>query len=106
MATKAGAINGMFQAKAIIDIDSGSSGATTYTSAITNKGSNNFVDPDEIICWPMLKLGDYKFHMSTQLAGLMAQVDTENGGCPYESPSNKKLPVRRNGYWRMEPKLT
>lgn len=91
MATKAGAINGMFQAKAIIDIDSGSSGATTYTAAITNKGSNNFVDPDEIICWPMLKLGDYKFHMSTQLAGLMAQVDTENGGCPYESPSNKNF---------------
>ena len=33
----------------------------------------------------MLKLGDYKFHMSTQLAGLIAQVDTGNGGCPYES---------------------
>lgn len=49
------------------------------------------MDPDEIICWPMLKLGDYKFHMSTQLAGLMAQVDTENGGCPYESPSNKNF---------------
>lgn len=39
----------------------------------------------------MLKLGDYKFHMSTQLAGLMAQVDTDNGGCPYESPSNKSF---------------
>ena len=27
--------------------------------------------------------------MSTQLAGLMAAVDTGNDGCPYESPSNK-----------------
>ena len=27
--------------------------------------------------------------MSTQLAGLMATIDTRNGGCPYESPSNK-----------------
>lgn len=40
---------------------------------------------------PMLKLGNYKFHMSTQLAGLIAQVDAGNGGCPYESPSNKNL---------------
>ena len=37
----------------------------------------------------MAKLGDYKFHLSTQMAGLMAQIDTGNGGCPYESPSNK-----------------
>ena len=91
MATKAGGINGMFRAKALIDIDSSSAGATNYTAAIAEKGGNNFVDVDEIVCWPMLKLGSYKFHMSTQLAGLMAQVDAGNGGCPYESPSNKSL---------------
>ena len=91
MATKAGGINGMFQAKALIDIDSSSAGATSYTAAITEKSGNNFVDVDEVTCWPMLKLGEYKFHMSTQLAGLMAQVDTDNGGCPYESPSNKNF---------------
>ena len=39
----------------------------------------------------MIKLGDYQFHLSTQLAGLMAKVDTLNAGCPYESPSNKSL---------------
>lgn len=39
----------------------------------------------------MIKLGDYRFHMSTQLAGLMAQVDSSNGGVPYESPSNKNF---------------
>ena len=91
MATKAGGINGMFQAKALIDIDSSSAGATSYTTAITEKSGNNFVDVDEVTCWPMLKLGDYKFHMSTQLAGLIAQVDTGNGGCPYESPRNKNF---------------
>ena len=91
MATKAGGINGMFKAKALIDIDTSSDGATTYTAAVTNKGTNNFVDPDELLFWPMLKLGDRKFHMSTQMAGLLAQVDSGNGGCPYESPSNKNL---------------
>lgn len=90
MATKAEGINGMFKAKALIDISSAAgTGATTYTSAVTLKADNNFTDEAEIVCWPMLALGEYKFHMSTQLAGLMAQVDTANGGCPYESPSNK-----------------
>lgn len=91
MATKAGAINGLFRAKALIDIKSGEGGARSYTEAIAAKNSSNFVDPDQILCWPSVKLGDYQFHLSTQLAGLMAQVDAGNSGCPYESPSNKNL---------------
>lgn len=91
MATKAGAINGMFKAKALIDISSATDGATSYSDAIPLKNSSNFVDTDEIVCWPMVKLGDHTFHLSTQLAGLMAQVDSSNEGCPYESPSNKAL---------------
>ncbi len=89
MATKAGSINGLFKAKALIDIDT--SEAPAYTDSMPLKSSKNFVDTDEIVCWPMLTLGDRTFHMSTQLAGLMAQVDTENGGVPYESPSNKNF---------------
>ncbi len=88
MATKAAAINGMFRAKALIDIDTSS--ATTYSGAVTAKGSNNFTDENEIVCWPMLRLGDYKFHMSTQLAGLIASVDNEYGA-PHASPSNHGL---------------
>ena len=89
MATKAESINGLFQAKALIDIDATST--TTYTAAIAKKSTDNFTDAAEVPCWPMVKLGDKIFHMSTQIAGLIAQVDTENGGCPYESPSNKTL---------------
>lgn len=89
MATKAGSINGLFHAKALIDLDSGT--VTTYDAAIEAKNDLNLVDPDEIICWPMVKLGDHKFHLSTQLAGVMAQTDSDNDGCPYESPSNKTI---------------
>lgn len=90
MATKAAGINGMFRAKALIDISTADvSGADDYSEVVALKGTNNFSDENEIVCWPLLKLGAMTFHMSTQLAGLMAQVDTENGGCPYESPSNK-----------------
>lgn len=90
MAAKAGAgINGLFTAKACIDIDCGPSGARAYDEVLAQKNKNNLVDADQIACWPMVKLGDRKFHMSTQIAGLMAQVDTGNNGVPYESPSNK-----------------
>lgn len=90
MATKAAGINGMFRAKALIDLSTAESGgADEYSEASALKVSNSFTDENEVVCWPLLKLGDYTFHMSTQLAGLMAQVDTDNGGCPYESPSNK-----------------
>ena len=91
MATKAEGINGLFRAKALIDADTSENGVRKYSELLPWKNKNNIVDDDQILCWPMLKLGDYKFHMSTQLAGLMAQVDTNNGGVPYESPSNKNF---------------
>ena len=91
MATKAASINGLFGAKALIDIDCGENGARSYSDVLTVKAGGNIVDPAEIPCWPMMKLGDYQFHKSTQLAGLMAQVDTGNDNCPYESPSNKNF---------------
>ncbi len=89
MATKAAGINGLFRAKALIDCDSSAEGVTEYSQLTLYKNKNNFVDENQIVCWPQVRLGDYQFHMSTQLAGLIAKVDTDNAGCPYESPSNK-----------------
>ena len=91
MATKAAAINGLFKGKAVIDADSGEDGVTEYSQLSGYKNKNNFVDVDQIFCWPMVQLGDYRFHLSTQLCGLMATVDAGNRGIPYESPSNKNL---------------
>ena len=88
MATKAAAVNGLFSAKALIDIDAAK--CTRYTDAISYKTENNLVNEEQILCWPMHKLGDKQFHMSTQLAGLMASVDAEHEN-PYESPSNKNF---------------
>lgn len=91
MVAKAATINGLFKAKSIVDLDCTAAGAKSYTEAITLKATNNMTDKDQIVCWPMLRNGDYRFHKSTQTAGLMAQVDTNNGGVPYESTSNKNL---------------
>ncbi|MBR3767528.1 MAG: phage tail protein [Clostridia bacterium] len=91
MTAKAANINGLFHAKALKDIPCGKDGALTYSEAIEYKNKNNFTDKDDIICWPMVKLDNRIFHLTSQLAGLIAQTDTENGGVPYESPSNKAL---------------
>lgn len=91
LATKAAGINGLLGAKCLIDADSSEEGVTEYSQLTAYKNKNNFVDVNQIVCWPQVKLGDYQFHMSTQLAGLMAQVDTANSGVPYESPSNKNF---------------
>jgi len=86
------AINGVFGAKALVDISADAAGgAASYMAAIVQKNANFFIDRNQIACWPMLRYGGRIFHMSTQLAGLMAAVDAENGGIPYESPSNKTL---------------
>ena len=95
MATKASAISGLFKGKAVIDADSSAEGVTEYSQLSNYKNKNSFVDVDQILCWPMVKLGDYMFHLSTQLCGLMAKVDADNRGVPYESPSNKNLRVRQ-----------
>ena len=90
MATKAAGINGMFQAKALVDISTAADGgADVYSEVLALKATKNLTDANQVVCWPLLKLGSDVYHMSTQLAGLMASVDTDNGGCPYESPSNK-----------------
>ncbi len=93
LAAKAAGINGLFSAKALIDADCGDGGVKDYSELPAYKNKNNFVDVNQILCWPMVKLGDYKFHLSTQLAGLMAKTDNANNGVPYESPSNKKLQI-------------
>ena len=85
MAAKAPAINGMFRAKALVDIT-----AASYSAAVTAKNNGSY-DANEIVCWPLGKIGTKKFHMSTIVAGRMALTDTENGGIPYESPSNKSI---------------
>ena len=91
MAAKAEAINGMFRAKAIVDLSTAASGgADTYDEVIALKNANNYTDENEIVCWPLVKLGDKVFHLSTQVAGVIASTDAEYAA-PHVSPSNKGL---------------
>lgn len=89
MAVKAANLNGVFGAKAVVDMDCTDAGAKSYTAAIAAKSDGTFVDKDMVVCWPKVALNGKRYHMSTHLSGLMAQVDGGNDGIPYDSPSNK-----------------
>ena len=91
MSTKAANINGHFRAMAVVDIPCDASGVTKYSDASAWKALNNYVDNTMVVCWPLVKLQGKVFHLSTQAAGIMAQVDYANDDVPYESPSNKPL---------------
>lgn len=95
MSAKAENINGLFEAHAIIDTDTGATGGATYYSDVPAwKKSKNIMKVNELLCFPKLKLGDRVFNYSSQLAGLIAQTDNTEalgGGTPCESASNKSL---------------
>lgn len=89
MSSKAQNINGIFEGKALIDVDT--STVKHYTDVPAWKKLNNINSKSQLVFFPKVKLGDMVFHMSTQAAGLMAKVDVQNGSCPCEGPSNKGL---------------
>lgn len=91
MAAKAASINGLFRAKAVVDIDTAA--ADDYQKVLQWKNDNGYTDEYMIVCWPLVKSGDYVFDYSAVLCGHMASIDQGNGDCPYESPSNKTLPI-------------
>lgn len=94
MAAKAPSINGLFKGKAVVDIDTDiTNSAAVYSKAVEWKNKNGYTDENMIVCWPLAKVGDYLFDMSVIACGVMASVDSDNGDCPYESPSNKSLSI-------------
>lgn len=90
MKAKAGNINEHFKAIVLVDIPTDE--VKKYTDAPAWKNNNNFTGVDEVACWPMVKLGDDIFHMSTHLMGVMNVTDSQDeDGVPYVSPSNKSM---------------
>ena len=91
MATKCENINGIFEARAVIDLDAKE--VKSYSETTARKKKDNFFSKFQILCWPMVKLGDKKFNLSTHAIGRMAKTDVDNDGCPAESPSNKLIKI-------------
>ena len=82
-------INGHFKCIALADIPT--EAVTNYTEVLAWKNSSNYVSPQLAAAWPLLSLSGKKFHISTQLAGLMCKTDSAHNDVPYWSPSNQGL---------------
>lgn len=89
MKAKVSSINKHFKSMALCDAPSDT--VKKYQDVPAWKNNNNVVDPLQIVCWPKVKLGDEKYHLSTQLAGVICKTDSENSDIPYTSPSNKNI---------------
>ena len=94
MAAKADTVNGLYHDVAIIDIDTRKGSGVTEVSSVKEwKDKNGYTDESSEITWLNAKAGDYIFDHSVIKCGQYSLVDNENGGVPYESVSNKELPI-------------
>jgi phage tail sheath protein FI len=87
MTAKAGNINSSFKAMAITDIPADQA----YADVPAWKNDNNYTSKRQINTYPLVKLGDRTFHLSTQLAGVIGATDAANGDIPFVSPSNQAI---------------
>ncbi|WP_409969615.1 hypothetical protein RFF05_06795 [Bengtsoniella intestinalis] len=97
MATKADNINGLFKAKALIDI----AGATSYTEAIAKKTANNLTDVSQVLCWPMLTLGITPSICPPCWLGCWLQLILATMGALTNPLPIKAFPVM-GWFWKME----
>lgn len=93
MSAKALSINSLFRCIVLTDIDT--TVVKNYSAATAWKNNNNYTATNEVVCWPMYKLGEKIYHASVQLMGAIGVLDAANDDVPYQSPSN--VPAQMNG---------
>lgn len=91
MRAKSRNINDVFRCSILTDIDT--TEVKSYSGCNLWKSGNGYTGVAESICWPMGKMGDHCYYMSTIEMGVIGQVDASNDDIPYESPSNKSVPI-------------
>ncbi len=93
MAAKSENMGASFKGKAVVDLDTSAAGAPKYSDVLSYKSKNGYTDQSMIVCWPLFKSGNHIFDASVIVCGAFAEIDSTNGNCPSESPSNKSIPI-------------
>lgn len=93
MTAKANLIYSMFSCKVISDIDCSSSGANAIDRVKEWKNNNAYSDRRTFAVWPKVKVNDYEYYFSAQLAALLQRLAADNDGVPSESCDNKSLKI-------------
>jgi hypothetical protein len=87
LSAKASSLSVVFKSFAVCDLE-----ADSYQEAVSKKDSSGtFQNVKERLCWPMVELDGKKYHLSTQMASIMALYTANNNGVPSEPTSNKTL---------------
>lgn len=63
----------------------------TIEKAKNWKAENNYTHEFSKVFWPQKSASGVPMHLSTAAMATKLRVDTENGGIPFESPSNKAI---------------
>lgn len=85
---------GGWYAHALCDIPTdAATGADALAEVAAWKSDNGYTDSAQDALWPLVQLGTDVFHLSTVVAGALAQADLANGGVPFTSASNLQLPI-------------
>jgi hypothetical protein len=93
LVAEAASINGVFKARAIVDVDSDTGEAETYTAAVTRKGTDSYTDELMVVCWPMVTLSNVSYWMSLHYAAVRCALNAANNDVPYASPSNQRMAI-------------
>ena len=91
MKAKAGNINEHF--KAIILTDVPTATVKKYGDVAAWKETNSYTGNDQVVCWPMVRMGDSKYYLSTHILGVISQTDSANDDIPFVSPPNKGIQI-------------
>ena len=91
MAAKTEDVNGLFNAIAVIDLDTET--CKKYTDVKKAKEQLGVSDKNAVIVWPCVKYKNSVYDYSVVWAAHAALLDAENGDVPYKSPSNKPIGV-------------
>lgn len=80
----------------LVDPADGSTMVDTIDKALEWKEAHGYSSERCVACWPMAEDADGRsFHVSTLFVAASQRVDQSHDGVPFETPSNKAVPVVR-----------
>jgi len=82
-------INGSFRCIALIDVDTNA--VKKYTDVNNWKNQNNISTANQVCYWPMVSLGNKKYHMSVLASCVTLNTDAQHDDVPFKSPSNETI---------------
>ena len=91
MAAKADAVNGRYKAMALVDLDTEKCRSVEDCKKV--KEDTGVTTSRAIPMWPCVNVGSLTLNASSVMGPFIAELDYDNGGVPYMSPSNRTVGI-------------